>query len=108
MIRRAGLPLGPHLREHADVGRLFLHPSNETVEVVGLPVPHPVLDVPVEHPRRSAGSAGENAGNQRQRSRAQYSLLLLHVHFTNTMVPDGVYSTRAVAGSPFTVSLNTV
>ena len=40
MIRRAGLPLGLDLREDADVGRLLLHPFDETVEVVGLPVPH--------------------------------------------------------------------
>ena len=37
VVRLARLPLGPDLRENADVGRLLLNPRDEAVEVVRLP-----------------------------------------------------------------------
>ena len=70
VIRLAGLPLGPHLREHADVGRQLVHPRDEAVEVVRLPIPHSVLDVPVEKPRRSAGRTRKSADEEHKRPRS--------------------------------------
>ena len=48
VVGRVGLEDALGLAPHADVGILGLDPVNEAVVVVGLSVPHAVLDVPVE------------------------------------------------------------
>ena len=61
MFRQVAFLLGHHvigcvfedggsLAPYADVGPLRLHPSQESVIIVSLAIPHPVLDVPVQQP----------------------------------------------------------